>query len=441
MITPVEINSAAEWAADYSNLQQGAFAVGSALYAMVRPITSEHMHMYSSTNQGLTWTLEDAAGEPSNTTGAACSYDGGNTVWVAWGGPPSEGGLFLYVAAFDTATNTWGTPFRNELVDVGKMLSVCFRSDGTLFMGYLSPDTSSGLAYSIFDTIGSTFTALSVELAPGILTLPEYSANVDIETMVLAGDAIPATTIYYAYQTSDVSAIPQMQNGIFFSTFTAGDAITNFFTVPGQIGTPSQPSPQAFEAQGPPFMGPPAVCGAGNVVIPMAQLSAAGGNYASLYVSTNGGVSWTLDTAATGIDPGVTPGAADSCWTAPGAFWSGSKLYCVYAQLHGGITPASSIRVTSTTPDFAGPPSTWTWTATTALDYTNIPGMVAGTDGFTFPNYTLAGSEILFGTNVTGPGGSVEAWFIILSSATAGGRLMGTFVGFVTAGQCSGGVK
>ena len=33
-------------------------------------------------------------------------------------------------------------------------------------MGYLSPDTSSGLAYSIFDTIGSTFTALSVELAP-----------------------------------------------------------------------------------------------------------------------------------------------------------------------------------------------------------------------------------------------------------------------------------
>ena len=233
--------------------------------------------MYLSTNQGLTWTLEDAAGEPSNTTGAACSYDGANTVWVAWGGPPSEGGLFLYVAAFDTATNTWGTPFRNELVDVGKMLSVCFRSDGTLFMGYLSPDTSSGLAYSIFDTIGSTFTALSVELAPGILTLPEYSANVDVETMVLAGDAIPATTIYYAYQTSDVSVTPQMQNGIFFSTFTAGDAITNFFTVPGQIGTPSQPSPQAFEAQGPPFMGPPAVCGAGNVVIPMAQLSAAGG--------------------------------------------------------------------------------------------------------------------------------------------------------------------
>jgi hypothetical protein len=439
--TPIKIDPAiGEWAQEYSNFQQGPFLVGSALYAMLSTATT--LEVFKSVDAGITWTLQDAANEPTdaNLNGGACCFDGVHTLWVAYCGA----GENVLVATFDTSTDTWTTGLGSSVDTPLQVYACVLRTDGTMFISTKTFSVTSTLGYLIFDTLALAFTT-SGDLGANILSLPEYSISVQGTQPVFGAAATPADIIYFGFLTLDISEAPQMQAGMFFASFTLANAIENFFVVPGQIGNP-QPDPPAFEVDNGPFMMGPAVCGGAgpNLVFGVTPVSTAGGNVPSIYVSTDGGVSWTLDTAPSGIDPGITPGAQDAAQFVPFPFFDGSKLYCVYSQLRNFIFPSPSIRLAITTPDFGSSPDTWTWAAQTALDYTQVPGMVANTDGFSFPKFKVFGGDAYFSTDIFFPP-NLEAFFVPFSFGppppTTGGRFFGSFIGFGVAGQMFGGTK
>lgn len=443
---PVQVGGVnAEWAQQYSNFQQGPMIVGADLYALMTTQTANEM--YKSTDGGNTWTLMDAAGQPTSAVndGGACFYDQAHTIWVAYafsGGGPAP----ILIAKFDTSSDTWTTGLGTG-PSVRSVGGCCLRSDNTLFIGSTGPGVASGLEADIFDTVGLTFTT-TVDLGAGITGLSEYDALTCLafNPVFCADGTAPATinNIFCGFMSTDTRIAPteQMQNGCYFVGFNLANTTFNFFVLPNQIGNP-QPSPPAYRVTDGPFMGVPAYCGAGRIVFPIGAVDASNGNYASCFVSTDSGATWTFDTAPRGIDPGTSPGvASDVAQFAPMAFWDGTKLYCVYSNVVGLVTPATAIRLCVTTPDFAANPNTWTWDTSTAQVITQIPGAAPHVNGFSFPKFTIVAGKPLFSSDIFSPATPLTliGYFIPFALMHAG-RFYGTYHGFMLAGQFSGGNK
>jgi hypothetical protein len=444
MAGPVQVDptNGGEWAQEYSNATQGPFLIGTSLYAMLS--TATDLEIFKSTDGGTTWTQQDAANEPSDPAlnGGACWFDGNNTLWVCYsasGGGPAP----ILVASYDTNTDTWTTGLGSG-PNVGVVRACILRTDSTLFIASEGGAAPSGLGFDVFDTIAMGFTVTG-DLGTDITTLPEYDpATCTAFNPTFASDGGlqgQANIIWFGYMSLDSRFASQMNNGVYFAAFSEGNATFNFFVVPGQIGNP-QPDPPALRCDNGPFQGVPAVCGAGIVVFAVAANTPGNANYASLFVTTDFGATWTFDDAPKGIDPGVTPGITDRAQFAPMSFFDGTKLYCTYAALPGPPSftfPATAIRLCVTTPNFAANPDTWAFDAREAINISAVPGMTPGVNGFSFPKFTIQDAQNLLSTDiVTFPG--LTAWFIPFSFGPAG-RVHGTFVGFIQAGQCSGGTK
>lgn len=438
MATPVQIDltNGGRWAQGYANDTQGPFLTATGLYALLS--TFSDLEVFKSLDGGVTWTQQDAANEPSGDLNGGTCFFSGTTLWVCYSFSGS-GPAPMLVATFDTLTDTWTTGLGTGPV-VGVVSACILRTDGTLFIASAGGTALSGLDFDIFDTLTSTFTA-SGDLGADILTNPLYSASVSAFNPTFAGDNgpyAPANTIWFGFMTLDSSLDSPMLNGVYFAGFTLANATLNFFTVPNQIGNPL-PHPQALRCGNGPFMGPPAVCGPGIVVFGVAQTTPGNGNYASLYVTTDFGVTWTLDTAPKGIDSSVTISFFDNAQFSPMTVFDGTKLYMIYAQFHNFISPSSVMRICIGTPDFAQPPNTWPFNAQDAATIADF-GLTPGTDGFSFPKYTIQSGHTLISTDIN-TFGNLAAWFIPFALGSSPAEIIGSYVGFVTPGRFGGGTK
>lgn len=424
------------WSAQYHNFTQGPMLkAGETLYGMVT--IDAALEMYKSLDGGATWTLQDAAGQPTGAAiSGACQYDQTRLIWVAYSLSPGT----LTVSIYDTQTDLWHLDLVAGGPVVGLVFGCCLRSDGTLFIAS-NGNVPTGLEADIVNTTGLSWVATGIDLAVDITTLPEYdAASCGADNPVFAaGGTSPATTddIFLGYMSGDSRGVAaEMNNGVYFVGFNLSNVTFNFFVAPNQIGNP-QPAP-AYRCGNGPFMGPPAVCGAGNIVFPVAATRGAGGNYATIFTSNDSGATWTFDTAANGVDPTITS-TFDNAQFAPMASYDGVKVTIVYAQLRNFIFPSPSIRRTVATPDFTANPNTWTWDASTALDISQVPGQAENVNGFSSPKFTTQGGEPILSSDISG-GGELTAWFIPFALGP-GGRFYGTFHGFMLSGQFSGGTK
>ena len=428
----IDTANSGQFAAPYTSGQQGPQLVGVDLYALLI-VGTPAAQMMKSTDGGVTWTIQDAAGEPAADS-AAMWYDGAVTIWVAW----TSSGNVLNMSAYDTATDTWGAAVAGPTS--GDVWSATLRSDATIAV-LNNQASGSQLWLSVFDTVGHSWGA-NVDIAVGIAALPEYSANV---AALSPSSCTDGSNIFCVFQTIDTSSPQQMNGGVFYVQISLGGGLSNFFVFPGQIGSPSQPDPQDLRCDNGQFFGVPAYCGPGNIVVPVARnnplLLPLQANYATVYATHDSGATWTE--RSTAIDPLVI-GNFDSAQFAPMAFYAAGQLYIVYAQLTGPpgfIFPASAVRMCVTTPDFTASPDTWTFADSTISTITGI-GKTPGTYGFSWPMLTFQGGQPLLSSdvaNLTGVPTSIAAWSLNINlSPLIAGRIMGHPVAVVLAGQVSG---
>jgi hypothetical protein len=134
----------------------GPMLIGGNLYAVLND-SDTSFQVWQSTNNGVTWTRLDAAGEPvsSVSTGWAACTDG-TSIYVAY----PDASFVLEYAAFDTTTGLWGSPVNTTNTCIA-VYQVAFRPFGTslIICGKVS-DASPGLAYCVA-TIGSSATGFS----------------------------------------------------------------------------------------------------------------------------------------------------------------------------------------------------------------------------------------------------------------------------------------
>lgn len=429
----IDTANSGQFAAPYGSAQQGPQLVGVDLYALLTT-GAPAAQMMKSTDGGVTWTIEDAAAEPAALS-ATMFYDGVTTIYVAW----ADAGNVLNMSKYDTGTDTWGAPVPGPTS--GEVWSATLRSDGTIAV-LNNQASGSQLWLSPFNTVAHTWGA-SVDVGIGITGLAEYTPG--FVAALSPSSCTDGSSIFCVFQTTDTSFPQQMNGGVFFVAISLANALTNFFVFPGQIGSPAQPNPQDLRCDNGEFFGVPAYCGPGNIVVPVARNNPAflpaQHNYATVYATNDGGMTWTE--RSTAIDPIVT-GAFDSAQFAPMAFYSAPKLYIVYAQLTGPpgfIFPASAIRMCVTTPNFAASPDTWVFADSTVSTITGI-GKTPGVYGFSSPTLTVQAGQPLLSSdiaNLTGIPTSSAAWSLNINlNPTIAGRIMGHPVSVVLAGQVSG---
>lgn len=430
----IDTTNSGQFASPYTGGQQGPQLVGGVdLYALVTT-GAPAAQMMKSTDGGVTWTIQNAAGEPAAVS-ATMWYDGAITIYVAW----TDGGDVLNMSRYNTATDTWGAPLAGPTS--GDVWSATLRSDGTIAV-LNNQASGSQLWLSSYDTVAHAWGA-NVDVGAGIVALPEYTPG--FVAALSPSSCTDGSNIYCVFQTTDTSFPQQMNGGVFFVAISIANALSNFFVFPGQIGSPSQPNPQDLRCSNGEFFGVPAYCGPGNIVVPVARNNPVylpvQHNYATIYATHDGGATWTE--RSTAIDPLVT-GAFDSDQFAPMAFYSAPKLYIVYAQLTGPpgfIFPSSAIRMCVATPDFTTSPSTWVFTDSTVSTITGI-GKTPGTYGFSWPTLTIQAGQPLLSSdiaNLTGIPTSIAAWSLNINLAPLiAGRIMGHPVSVVLAGQVSG---
>lgn len=410
MPTPIQINSG-QFAQQYANATQGPFVSGTNLFSLIS--TNTTLEIVKSTDGGVTWNVQDPTHQPGATNGGACWFDPINgLIWVA-----SADNSAIAVNIFKISTGLWNTnTFDGPPVSVVR--ACVLRTDQTLLIASEGGTSVSGLQYDIFDTPSLSYTVTG-DLGAGILSNPDYSSFVFAGNPVVSGDNGPtsrASVVWIGFMTTDNAPGSPMQGGVFFQSFSIANDVTSFFAVPGQTGNP-QPATQALRCGNGPFMGPPAVCSANNIVFGVAKTSAADGNFASLYVTTDAGTTWNLDTTLRGIDPGIAiPTTFDNAQFAPMSFFDGVNLTMVYSRILGFVFPATVVRLCTTVPNFANPPSTWIFTAVDLFILSQFAGAVPGTDGLNFskqttqPPVTLSSVELFTGNN-----SSLTSWMFPVS--------------------------
>jgi hypothetical protein len=100
--------------ANGAQVYAGPFLFGGALYVVLQtgtfPVLS--CDVFTSTDNGLTWSGLDLGGSANNTGNFGCSFDGIHTIRIAWSGvfAPAAKGL-LQMEDFDLVAGTWGGAF------------------------------------------------------------------------------------------------------------------------------------------------------------------------------------------------------------------------------------------------------------------------------------------------------------------------------------------
>jgi hypothetical protein len=153
MPIPIEI------AADYSNnLPFGnmPFVIGSKIY-VVGLNGSSSPGVFSSADNGNTWTHQDAAHEPSPSGLITCDTDGTFIYFVS-----VNASNFITIWVFDTTTNLWGANYVSTRASSADTEIVCsYRSGDTalVIMGqfFATPGNEGRCGTGIFDTSTLTF--------------------------------------------------------------------------------------------------------------------------------------------------------------------------------------------------------------------------------------------------------------------------------------------
>ena len=436
MAGPVQIDpvNGGEFAAEYSNIQQGVFLQSGAAYAVLTNFNV--CEVFRSADGGATWTVQDEGNEPSGGVSSATYwFDGVSTITVAYviGGGGAD--VPIIVATFDTGTNTWTNP---AAVGVPPSISVVraifVRSTGDIVVAGEGAAVASGMA--VFIESGGAWTTidLGANILTGIVGGAAAKSGGSGSTFCTANDELYA---FIGCQGGTGWNNP----GVIFQQFTAANSLGNFFEFPNQIFAPV--NEQDMRCSDGPVQGPPTYCGAGNIVVGIARQNPAvfptESNYATVYVTTDLGATWTEATGP-GMDPSVSSHTtSDNLQFAPMSFFDGVNLWCIYARIASFIVPSSQVRLCNTVPNFGASPDTWSWNAKTAETITQLPGQIPGVNGFSFPKFTVQSGEPLLSTDIVG-GGNLTAWFIPFAFGPSG-RVHGTFYGFMLQGQFSGGTK
>lgn len=111
MAYPYQITNAAHLPGTI--FEPGPYLYGSAIYAVLHDRTNHHVEVWRSTDAGATWAEADAANHKSVRSSPAAEQvidtferDGDSNLYILY---TVGGGTTLNIAAFDRATNLWGT--------------------------------------------------------------------------------------------------------------------------------------------------------------------------------------------------------------------------------------------------------------------------------------------------------------------------------------------
>lgn len=111
MAYPYQITNAAHLPATI--FEPGPYLYGSAIYAVLHDRTNHHVEVWRSTDAGVSWAEADAANHKSVRSSPAAEQvidtferDGDSNLYILY---TVGGGTTLNIAAFDRATNLWGT--------------------------------------------------------------------------------------------------------------------------------------------------------------------------------------------------------------------------------------------------------------------------------------------------------------------------------------------
>jgi hypothetical protein len=161
MATPVEISSNFDVASDNPN-NGGPFIIAGILYQMCYDFFGRHIHMFSSSDNGITWVEQDSTHAPTISSTNPASLTDGTTIYVV-----SSTGSFMTILTFDTVTELWGTSptVTTNGNDSAENPSVAYRSgdNSIIIVGQVSESGPARIRceFFIFNITSQTWSAWS----------------------------------------------------------------------------------------------------------------------------------------------------------------------------------------------------------------------------------------------------------------------------------------
>lgn len=414
----------------FGNLFSGAFVFAGTLYAVLfgQNALFGTVQIANSTDDGATWTLLDSAHAPGAANSGAWTQQGSSLVV----GTQANSGDALDFVTFDLTTGLWSTSTVATSPVISALGGLVARTDGSLVLIANNGNSGADSGFDVYIWNGAAWSA-GIDLGAGLIAQSWYAGTFGTQNPTYCTDG---DTIWFANTAVDGGGFQI----VFAVALSAADAVENLFVFPANSGS----MPPAFPSGSSNANGWPCLVGT-TIILPLYVAGQAGPpsvpDYPTLAASFDGGVTWAI-LGTPGIDPAAFAGLSfpfAMAHYAAQATSDGTNLYLVYGLLDGSSN-ATKLRLCVTTPTGTNP-ATWTWTNSTAQNITSLgvnfseweSPFLLWVSGL--PSLLLAASALDITTFAT------PMLFLTSFIPTAGGRVLGTFVGFVVGGQFSGGTK
>lgn len=416
----------------FANQFSGVFEFAGTLYAVLfgQNALFGTIQVARSTDDGATWALEDSGSAPSGvSSGAWCQTASG----VLIVGTQAASGDAINFVEFDLVTDTWGASATPASPAIGQLQGLVIRNDSSLVLIANNGNSGSDSGFDVYVWNGTSWSA-GIDMGAGLIAESWYGANFGIQNPTYCTDG---DTIFFGCTAVDGASFQIL----FAVGLSSTNVVENLWVFPtgSAAAEPPEIVPGTANANGWP-------CIVGTTIILPVYLKGQTGppaipDYPSLAASFNGGVTWTLLST-----PGIDPPQFATYMTefamahyAPQATTDGTNLYLVYALLDGSGN-ATILRLCVTTPTGSNP-ALWTWTCSDAQEISSLgadysewesPFLLWQSGLASLLLAASANDSVTFATPMV---------FLSKFSPVAGGGFQGTFVGFMVAGQFSGGTK
>jgi hypothetical protein len=292
--TPVLIESGGQLG-PYAASYYGPFTYQGALYVLLVQQNASFTGIFTSSDDGATWTELDSANHISGSGVATPFFDGASTIVVAYlvAGP---GQRVIHLKNFDLATATWGADYATAGGPSGTQLGMLqVRPDNTVFLTYdTAPPTSTPPASNMFGAVysqpssGGAWTVTALDIGTNMAQLAGWLLLTRIITSqsCFAMDTTGRLHFLIGNPSSGLYGYQAVETNNTLGQFTnlSADPLVVFSGLP---------------------LGHPVIIG--DVLVVPAAVRVTGNNYATLYTATPLSAPVFTLLGTPGIDPSENP--------------------------------------------------------------------------------------------------------------------------------------